>query len=231
MKIHVIWKYMTQLLHILLEWIGLLLPWICIVSLAWIQSFFKVSVVFEYFFVPCHPNWWASVLSRSFVHWRRPVPYFYFYTQVVLGFVLFCFIYFFSFFFFRAGEEVIFFNIGIHDQNLFSTWELDQHLRFNRFLFFIFFYYSDSNWDLDQHLRVNIITFQISFKFKLSFKRKSFDINDPTRLENIIWIHSTLWIYFLPIQSLNLSNLELLPWRSKLNQLYYRRRKEFNLRN
>ena len=153
----------------------------------------------------------APVLSRSFVHWRRLVLYFYFYTQVVLGFgpLFFSMLFwaFFFFFFFLGRGEVIFFNIGIHDQNLFSTWELDQHLR------------------------VNIITFQISFKFKVSFKRKYFDINDPTHLENIIWIHSTLWIYFLPIQSLNLSYLELLPWRSKLNQLYYRRRKEFNLRN
>ena len=92
----------------LLEWIGFLLPWICIISLAWIQSFFKVSVVFEYFFVPCHPNWWASVLSRSFVHWRRPVPYFYFYTQVVLGFVLFFFIFLFFFFFFLGRGRRLF---------------------------------------------------------------------------------------------------------------------------
>ena len=47
----------------------------------------------------------APVLSRSFVHWRRLELYFYFYTQVVLGFgPLFfqcCFGLFF--FFFRAG--------------------------------------------------------------------------------------------------------------------------------
>ena len=67
-----------------------------------------IFVVFEYFFVPCHPNWWASVLSRSFVHWRRPVPYFYFYTQVVLGFVLFCFIFLFFFFFFLGRGRRLF---------------------------------------------------------------------------------------------------------------------------
>ena len=43
-------------------------------------------------------------------------------------------------FFFLGRGEVVFFNIGIHDQNLFSTWELDQHLRVNSFILFIFIY-------------------------------------------------------------------------------------------
>ena len=201
---------MIELLHILLEWIGFLLPWICIVSLAWIQSFFLTflwSSNISLFLVLSIAHNFGSCPVSIICSLATPCALFLFLHPSCFGLWASLFSMLFWAFFFLGRGEVIFFNIGIHDQNLFSTWELDQHLR------------------------VNIITFQISFKFKVSFKRKSFDVNDPTHLENIIWIHSTLWIYFLPIKSLNLSYLELLPWRSKLNQLYYRRRKEFNLRN
>ena len=102
------WRYMNmiELLHILLEWIGFLLPWICIVSLAWIQSFFLTflwSSNISLFLVLSIAHNLAPVLSRSFVHWRRLVLYFYFYTQVVLGFGPLFFQCCFGLFFFRAG--------------------------------------------------------------------------------------------------------------------------------